>query len=205
MSQVTSLAAVARRKELIHGGLTPIPARAWVQGHDSPKVLTHLCHERYLLAKSSMVWIEKPYLREAALKLMDHVTRLFPGENGSLVDNAIEEAVNAYYAGLRSPKRTEPLDRFIRTFAKQADHIIGYQVVAISDRPGRVHAWQTWDESLPDWLERGGFNEFFMRQRQVVTDMDKARARLALATLLFPQEALDLVEFDSCSSCGSLR
>lgn len=196
MGDIVNLSASATRKSLLESGFKPLDAADWVAQADRKAALSELCAKSGIANAASLVWIEAEHLFHAAVRLIGYLTLKFPAldATSSVVSDAIVEAVRAYKAASQGPGSTAGEIAFLTQLCACADHILAWQVIAIGAVDGRMKCWDAWQCSLPDWLRQGRHEEFFVRRRDLRTDVELLGARTALAAKLVSHRELGMLE-----------
>lgn len=194
MAAVSSIIAQSVRRDLLEDGAQCFDVSQWLNSDPESKVLEEMCKRAGITSKSSLVWIECPHLKEAACRLIRHLTVSFPQGESSLVETAIDEAVHLYASESSRVNSVSAEVRFLSRLGRCADHVLSMQVIAIEEATGRVSVWDMWRQALPEWLRDGGFHELFLRQREQVTDVEKVGARTALTAKLVSHRELGMLE-----------
>lgn len=194
MADISNIHTQSLRRDLIEDGAKCYDANEWMGDECDPKCLEKICRRGGLYSKSSLVWVESPHLKEAACRLIRHLTLKFPMGDHSLVETAIGEAVQLYVrdAGRLSSASGEV--QFVNRLGRCADHLMENRVFAINESSGQLHHWDMWRQSLPDWLRNGGYKELFIKKRELVADVEKVGARTALMAALVSHRELGMIE-----------
>lgn len=195
MGDVVGIRASSARSKLLACGLRPLVAADWTQAVDRDAALAELCQRRDVSQTASLVWVEAPHLQQAALRLIEYLTLRFPSADGrqTVVEDAIVNAIDSY---ARAGRRGQGRDRevvFLSRLVECADQVVESQALAL-DPDGSQRCWDAWQQSLPDWLRQGQYQEFFVRKRERRSTVERLGARTALASKLVGHRELGMLE-----------
>ena len=192
----TTIQAAARHRALADVGLTRIEALPWMIDFDHAHEVDRICTRNLLGNKASSIWIERPNLRDAVIRLSSYVTPLYPGKDKFLLEEAAVAAIRAYETSTFAVGGVASEVAFLQQLAVSADALMRYQAVAVGSEDGRLRFWDVWNESLPEWLQSGRYDAFYLRDRETLLLHEREGARMALTSRLVGHRELGILELN---------
>ncbi|CAB3767522.1 hypothetical protein [Paraburkholderia humisilvae] len=154
-SQVINLAGREFRKKT--KGAVEVPVACISRQGDA--ILSSVLRSAERKAAARPIFLQWPRLQQSALKFCEILSDRYPGAVGSLVDEAIQHAIERFVEVYETSRRsTDSMVAFLESLALSADVAMEYSAVGF-DESGNRRIWPPFEEPIGSWARRLGLQK----------------------------------------------